>query len=111
MVRLVLGRLRTPKGTRAPIFGHRREVLRESNRRGRAMAEKVKKLNLQRDYKTYLYYVDGNGNVCQKPKSGKGDSQVLVEHAVERDNKFLYFIDKEGDVARSPRGSRSKTAA
>ena len=75
------------------------------------MAEKVKKLNLQRDYKNYLYYIDGSGNVCQKPKSGKGEAQVLVENAVERDNRFLYFIDKEGDVARSPRGSRSKSAA
>jgi len=75
------------------------------------MAEKVKKLNLQRDYKNYLYFIDGKGNVCQKPKSGKGESEVLVENAVERDNRFLYFIDKEGDVARSPRGSRSKSAA
>jgi len=77
------------------------------------MAEKVKTLNLQRDYKTYLYYLDGNGNVCQKPKSGEGESQVLIENAVTRDNQYLYFIDKEGDVSRSPRGSRgpSKKAA
>ncbi len=75
------------------------------------MAEKVKKLNLQRDYKNYLYYIDGSGNVCQKPKSGKGESEVLVPNAVDRDNRFLYFIDKDGDVARSPRGSRTKTAA
>ena len=70
------------------------------------MAEKVKKLNLERDYKKYLYFIDGEGNVCQKPKSGEGESQVLVEHAVDRDNQFLYFIDKEGDVSRSPRGSK-----
>jgi hypothetical protein len=78
------------------------------------MAEKVKKLNLPRDYKKYLYFIDGNGNVCQKPKSGEGDSQVLVENAVERDNRFLYFIDKDGDVARSERGakgSKSKKVA
>jgi hypothetical protein len=70
------------------------------------MAEKVKQLNLTRDYKNYLYYIDGSGNVCQKPKSGKGDAKVLVEHAIDRDNRFLYFIDKDGDIARSPRGSR-----
>jgi hypothetical protein len=70
------------------------------------MAEKVKKLNLERDYKKYLYFIDGNGNVCHKPKSGEGESQVLVENAVERDNRFLYFIDKDGDVARSERGSK-----
>jgi hypothetical protein len=70
------------------------------------MAEKVKKLNLERDYKKYLYFIDGEGNVCQKSKSGEGESKVLVPNAVERDNKFLYFIDKEGDVSRSPRGSK-----
>jgi hypothetical protein len=75
------------------------------------MAEKVKKLTLQRDYKNYLYFIDGNGNVCQKAKSGEGESKVLVEGAVDRDNRFLYFIDKDGDIARSPRGSRNKKAA
>ncbi len=75
------------------------------------MAEKVKKLNLQRDYKNFLYYLDGQGNVCQKPKSGDGDAKVLVPNAVERDNQYLYFIDKDGDVARSPRGARKNKAA
>lgn len=75
------------------------------------MKEKVKKLNLQRDYKKYLYFIDGEGNVCQKPKSGEGDSKVLVENAVERDNRFLYFIDKDGDVARSTRSAGRKKAA
>lgn len=69
------------------------------------MAEKVKKLSLERDYKKYLYFIDGEGSVCQKPKSGEGESQVLVANAVSRDNQYLYFIDKEGDVSRSPRGS------
>jgi hypothetical protein len=73
------------------------------------MAEKVKNLNLERDYKKYLYFIDGNGNVCQKPKSGEGESKVLVPNAVERDNRFLYFIDKDGDIARSPRAARGKT--
>lgn len=75
------------------------------------MAEKVKELNLKRDYSKYLYFIDGNGNVCQKPKSGEGDSEVLVEHAVDRDNKYLYFIDKDGDVARSERGAKKGTKA
>jgi hypothetical protein len=73
------------------------------------MAEKVKNLNLERDYKKYLYFIDGNGNVCQKPKSGEGESKVLVPNAVERDNRFLYFIDKDADIARSPRAARGKT--
>ena len=71
------------------------------------MAEKVKRLNLERDYKKYLYFIDGTGNVCAKPKTGEGESRTLVEHAVERDNNYLYFIDKDGDVARSPRATRS----
>jgi hypothetical protein len=82
-----------------------------SNHEGeKGMAEKVKKLNLQRDYKQFLYYIDGQGNVCQKPKSGKGEAQVLVERAVDRDPQFLYFNDKEGDVSRSGRGARKKAA-
>ncbi len=75
------------------------------------MAEKVKKLDLKRDYKSYLYYIDGDGNVCQKPKSGEGEAKVLVQRAVQRDNNYLYFIDKDGDVARSPRGSRKDRKA
>lgn len=75
------------------------------------MAEKVKKLGLKRDYKKFLYFIDGKGNVCQKDKSGKGDSKVLVDNAVERDNQYLYFIDKDGDVARSARASGRKKAA
>ena len=75
------------------------------------MAEKVKTLNLERDYKKYLYFIDGEGNVCQKAKSGDDGSQILVKNAVQRDNKYLYFIDKDGDVARSQRSSGRKSAA
>src|SRR5205807_2323733 len=92
--------LRKASGTAGP----------ESKRRSRRqrMAEKVKKLNLERDYKKYLYFIDGNGNVCQRAKSGEGETTVLAPNAVERDNQYLYFIDKEGDVARSPRSGRKK---
>ena len=72
------------------------------------MAEKVKKLDLKRDYKKFLYFIDGDGNVCQKPKSGDGESQVLVPNAVQREAQYLYFIDKEGDISRSARGTRKK---
>jgi hypothetical protein len=75
------------------------------------MAEKVKKLDLKRDYKQYLYFIDGEGNVCQKAKSGEGDSTIMVKNAVQRDNNYLYFIDKDGDVARSQRASGRKKAA
>jgi hypothetical protein len=75
------------------------------------MAEKVKDLNLERDYKKYLYFIDGSGNVCRKAKSGEGETEVLVEKAVDRDNSYLYFIDKDGDVARSKRATREKKKA
>jgi hypothetical protein len=71
----------------------------------------VNKLGLERDYKKYLYFIDGEGSVCRKPKSGEGESEVLVKNAVQRDNNFLYFIDKEGDVARSQRAARKKKDA
>src|SRR5437763_3090634 len=70
------------------------------------MAEKVKELHLERDYKKYLYFVDGSGNVSRKSKSGEGETEVLVPKAIERDNQYLDFVDKEGDVARSPRAVR-----
>ena len=76
------------------------------------MAEKAKELKLERDYKKYLYFVDGEGNVCRKAKSGEGANEVVVANVVTRDNNFLYFIDKEGDVSRSARASRkAKTPA
>jgi len=75
------------------------------------MAEKVKKLDLKRDYKSFLYYIDGDGNVCQKPKSGEGEAEILVPNAVQREGQYLYFIDKDGDVSRSARGTRKKEAA
>lgn len=75
------------------------------------MAEKVKKLSLSRDYKKYLYFIDGQGNVCQKNKSGEGDSEIVVRNAVDRDNRYLYFVDKDGDVSRSERASGRKKAA
>lgn len=75
------------------------------------MAEKVKKLSLERDYKKNLYFIDGDGNVCQKAKSGEGDTRIIIPNAVERDNKFLYFIDRDGDIARSPRASRPRNKA
>lgn len=75
------------------------------------MAEKVKKLGLKRDYTKYLYFLDKDGNVCQKAKSGEGKTEIVVDKAVDRDNQFLYFIDKDGDVSRSPRVSRGKSKA
>jgi len=73
------------------------------------MAEKVNKLSIDRDYQKYLYFVDSLGNVCRKQKSGKGNLEVLVAKAIERDNNYLYFIDRDGDVARTERAIRKAT--
>jgi len=75
------------------------------------MSEKIKRIALARDNKHFLYFIDGEGNVCHKPKSGVGESKILLEHAVERDNQYLYFIDKQGDISRSPRGQKKRKAA
>jgi hypothetical protein len=75
------------------------------------MSEKIKRIALARDNKHFLYFVDGAGNVCHKPKSGVGESKILVQHAVERDDGYLYFIDKQGDISRSPRGQKKRKAA
>ena len=90
-------KLRAANLCRNPLLGARIQI---------RMAEKVKKLGLKRDYKQNLYFLDGQGNVCAKAKSGEGKTEILVEHAVDRDNQYLYFIDKDGDVSRSPRASR-----
>ena len=75
------------------------------------MAEKVKTLGLERDHKNFLYFLDGDGNVCRKQKGGSSDAEVVVKNAVDRDNHYLYFIDKDGDVSRSERRSGGKRAA
>ncbi len=74
------------------------------------MAEKVKKLGLERDYKQFLYFVDKNGNVARKRKTGEGPEEVVAETKIEREKGYLYFIDKEGDLSRSSRNSGSKEA-
>ncbi len=73
------------------------------------MSETVKVLNLERDHKAALYYIDGEGNVCSKPKKGDGPSVILVEHAVTREKGYLYFLDKQGNIARSPMKSKKAT--
>ena len=35
------------------------------------MAEKVKKLNLERDYKKFLYFIDKDGDVARSPRASR----------------------------------------
>jgi hypothetical protein len=72
------------------------------------MAEKVKHLGLERDYSKYLYFIDKDGSVARKPKSGAGEAEVVVAHAVQREKGYLYFLDKDGDLARSERSAGTK---
>jgi hypothetical protein len=73
--------------------------------RRRAMAEKVLKLNIERDYKNWMYFIDGFGSVCKMPKRG-GATIELHPEAVKREDGFLYFIDKDGDISRAARGAK-----
>jgi hypothetical protein len=73
------------------------------------VAEKVAKLGLVRDYKKFLYYIDGSGSVTRKPKgAGGGETEVVQHNVIEREKGFLYYIDKDGDISRSPMGRKSK---
>lgn len=69
------------------------------------MAEKVAILNLQRDHKKFIYFLDTPGNVCRKPRSPAAQSkpEIVKPAVITRDPDFLYFIDREGDVSRSRR--------
>jgi len=69
------------------------------------MAEKVRTLALERDYKSFLYFLDRDGNVCRKRKAADAGTEILVSHAIERDRQYLYFIDGEGDISRSERNA------
>jgi hypothetical protein len=64
----------------------------------------------ERDYKKYSYFIDGEGNICQKPKSGNGGCEVLVKKS-RAAGQVSFLIDKDGDVARSQRFSGRKNAA
>lgn len=83
------------------------------------MPEKVKRLGLERDYNSFLYFIDGAGNVCRMRKGRRNagasearqGAEVVVPLAVERDKEFLYFIDRDGDIARSRRVGRKRKAA
>lgn len=72
-------------------------------------AEKIVTLKLQRDYKSFLYYIDKDGSVCAKPK-GKdaAPTKVLAPNAIKREPGFLYYLDKDGDISRSPMGRGKK---
>lgn len=74
------------------------------------MAEKVKHLGLERDYTRYLYFIDKDGSVARKAKSGEGQAEVVAPHVVKREKGYLYFLDKDGDLARSERSGGKKKA-
>jgi len=78
------------------------------------MAEKIVKVGLVRDYRNYLYFIDGTGNVCRRAKGGSGTTEILRSAAslgFTREKGWLYYIDKEGDVSRSPMAARKPKTA
>ncbi len=71
------------------------------------MSDKVKHLGLERDYKQYLYFINKDGNVARKKKTGEGAEEVVAETRLEREKGYLYFLDKDGDLARSARKGKA----
>ena len=63
------------------------------------MAEKVKKLNLQRDYKKYLYYLDGEDNPPDIHLTGKQAAQYATQADVQR--LLLTHLVPWGDKTRT----------
>jgi hypothetical protein len=80
------------------------------------MAEKVKKLGINRE-KDFMYYVkDGDVWKVRRKQPGlpKGRPEKVADGGFEMDNNYIYFVDKEGDAARAKRavgGQKRKKAA
>ncbi|MEO8726518.1 MAG: hypothetical protein ABI383_10390 [Acidobacteriaceae bacterium] len=69
------------------------------------MAERVKRLGLEREHDNFLYFLDGEGNVCGRQKGGSSDAEVVVK------DHYLYFIDNDGEAGRSKRRCGGRRAA
>jgi hypothetical protein len=80
------------------------------------MAEKVKKLGINRE-KDFMYYVkDGDVWKVRRKQPGlpKGRPEKVADGGFAMDNNYIYFVDKEGDAARAKRavgGQKRKKAA
>jgi hypothetical protein len=51
------------------------------------------------------YYVDGKGNLWERPMRGGrsgAKGKVIVPHAVERQARTLYYVDGKGNLCASP---------
>ena len=56
----------------------------------------------------HLYYVDGQGNVCEavmarggRKKTGSAKKEKVAKAGVKKEKGYLYFIDKQGDISRA----------
>jgi hypothetical protein len=80
------------------------------------MAEKVKKLGIERSKDMMLYVKDGDVWQVRRKQPGvpKGKPEKLAEGGFEMDYNYIYFVDKDGDVSRAKRavgGQKRKKAA
>jgi len=90
------------------VFIEKEEVIK--------MAEVVANVGVKKE-KGYLYFLDGNGNVCRAAMSragrtkGKAKKEVVARSGVKKVSGYLYFIDKKGNVARAKmaRGRKAGT--
>ena len=71
------------------------------------MAEKVARTNVEREDKSYIYFIK-DGAVWRVPRkqpgqTSKGKREKVVDGGIEMDTAFIYFLDKDGDISRSKR--------
>lgn len=88
----------------------------KADKRRAIMSEKSHKvvhLKLERDYKKFLYFIDGQGNVCRKAKGKDANpaTEIIVPNAIVRDKDHIFFVDKDGDISKTPRASLHKKKA
>jgi hypothetical protein len=79
------------------------------------MAEKVKKLGIDRNKDFMLYVKDGDVWQVRRKQPGvpKGKPEKVADGGFEMDYNYIYFVDKDGDVSRAKRavgGQKRKKA-
>jgi hypothetical protein len=68
------------------------------------MAQKVAKLGIKRDNKTFIYFIKGGDvwRVARKqPGAKKGKPEKLASSGVTKEPGYLYFLDGNGDIGRA----------
>ena len=93
---------------------HPRRAKRESysfkNGGYAAMAEKIKKLDLQRDYKKYLYFIDGKAMSATNRRAGKGNRRSWLNMRSTATTSISTSSTKK-EISRAHLADQKKKAA